>query len=989
VGGALGGLPRPEVPPGPQRDLVDALHALHHEAGWPSLRVLAREAGCSHTTVSAVFSSPRLPTWGVLELVVEAMRGNVAEFHRLWLAASSAPVGGPPPAPRIAGRRAELAVVRRHLEDGAGLLLVTGEAGIGKTRLVDTAADSVPGTFVARGACLPLSAQVPLMPISEVLRAVHDVDQGQWLKEALAECAPYVVASLRRLLPELDQATDGPAVPDDDWWRQRMLAAVAAVLFALADLRPLAVVVEDLHWADSATLDVLEYLLARTTRVPLVATFRSEDPSVPDDRAEWLARAQRLRTVSTLELSVLTREESAELVDLLGSSLAPDHLDRIHRRSAGLPLFTEQLASHPTGEEGLPRALADVLDRRLADIEADEEWTVVRALGVADRPLADTQLRAVTGLATAALTAALRDLRARRLVAAAGEGHEVHLQHPLLAEAVRRRLIPGEAGAEHRRLAAVLADASDPAAAEVAEHWRGAEEPHEELRWRIRAAREAGARFAAAQEAEQWRRALEVWPEADAGADDVAPAGMRRVDACLAAMDALMGIDWPAASAMAGEALRSLTDPDGADAAEVYRRTADVRGTLGDPEGGLELLDRALRIFGTEPSVGHVNALVSRDLLLCGLDRYAEALAANAAAAAMSAALGDEPHLRRSVLAMQAGHEFESGAVEEALERIQAAYRVETDGPDPRGDIHLANIHTHLLMTACRGGAEEVVVAARPGLEAAAAWGLDDFGTRVLLGNVAAVLRQAGRVDEAAELIDPVTEGPPAPHQWPTYIERGVLDLLRGRGPEATRLLDALAETYVIDLANRVSCAQEAPTADLWCGRPTVAYERLFGVLRDVVAVRDEGVDVAGLLALAARAAADVAEASTGPAPRRRLLGELEGLLARAAGDPFSVPHVNGARRALGASWAAELGRLAGAPSLERWATAAAEWDHIGRPHDAAYCRWRGAQVALAAGQAAVAEKLLRRAGREARQHVPLLEAIATTAAATRVGAAR
>jgi len=79
----MAALPRPHVPPGPQRELVDALHELHHRSGWPSLRVLAREAGCSHTTVSSVFSSARLPSWGVLELLVEAMGGNVEEFRRL------------------------------------------------------------------------------------------------------------------------------------------------------------------------------------------------------------------------------------------------------------------------------------------------------------------------------------------------------------------------------------------------------------------------------------------------------------------------------------------------------------------------------------------------------------------------------------------------------------------------------------------------------------------------------------------------------------------------------------------------------------------------------------------------------------------------------------------------------------------------------------------------------------------------------------------
>ena len=136
----MGALPRPDLPPGPQRDLNDALHELHHRAGWPSLRTMASHAGCSHTTVSGVFSAPRIPSWGILELLVEAMNGDVEQFHHLWLDSAS-PAEAPSRAGAgIAGRRTELAAVRRHLEAGSGLLLVTGEAGIGKTKLVTTAA---------------------------------------------------------------------------------------------------------------------------------------------------------------------------------------------------------------------------------------------------------------------------------------------------------------------------------------------------------------------------------------------------------------------------------------------------------------------------------------------------------------------------------------------------------------------------------------------------------------------------------------------------------------------------------------------------------------------------------------------------------------------------------------------------------------------------------------------------------------------------------
>ena len=177
----MGALPRPDLEPGPQRDLNDALHALHHRAGWPSLRNLGRDAGCSHTTVSHVFSSPKPSRWGVIELLVEAMGGDAAEFHDLWLSASSpesAHCGCRPYA--IAGRKTELATVRRHLETGAGLLLVTGEAGIGKTKLVSTAVALVaPDVFVATGSCLPLSSEAPLMPVADALRSVYESDGAQ------------------------------------------------------------------------------------------------------------------------------------------------------------------------------------------------------------------------------------------------------------------------------------------------------------------------------------------------------------------------------------------------------------------------------------------------------------------------------------------------------------------------------------------------------------------------------------------------------------------------------------------------------------------------------------------------------------------------------------------------------------------------------------------------------------------------------------------
>ncbi|MEU8610905.1 XRE family transcriptional regulator, partial [Actinoplanes sp. NPDC048791] len=153
----MGALPRPDVPPGPLRVLFDRLHELHHQAGWPSLRTMAREVGCSHATVAVVFAGPRAPRWGLLELVVEALGGDVEVFRNLWLDATSEtadPAAGAPPGrtvltrtePRelpadvsgFTGRRDALTELDRLLDrsgDGVRIVSLSGTAGVGKTAL--------------------------------------------------------------------------------------------------------------------------------------------------------------------------------------------------------------------------------------------------------------------------------------------------------------------------------------------------------------------------------------------------------------------------------------------------------------------------------------------------------------------------------------------------------------------------------------------------------------------------------------------------------------------------------------------------------------------------------------------------------------------------------------------------------------------------------------------------------------------------------------
>ena len=708
-----------------------------------------------------------------------------------------------------------------------------------------------------------------------------------------------------------------------------------------------------------------------------MGSWRLDDPATAAHNAEWCARVRRLPTCATLELHPLSREETAEQVALLvAGSTDSDLVERIHRRSQGQPLFTEQLAAQPDGAP-MPELLADLLDRRLADV-GGLAWATARALGVADRPLDEALLERATGLEAAELTAALHELMDQRLLRA-GNHRPLELRHPLLAEAIRRRLLVGELADEHRRLAQALALGPDPSPAEIAEHWQMAGDPGAELTWRVAAARAAAERFAVAQAADEWRRALALWPD---GLKAAGNPPMPKQDVYIAAMDSLCFLDVTAGWEVAEAALRDLPDRTDPTAAETYRQAGFIRLWLGDAEGALALIDRAVAIHRDRPpSTGYVSALQSRDQVLDALGRMDEAGESAALARELAPGLST-PATYRHLLIRQAIHELDLDHADRSLALLEQAAGMDVEQPDPGGDIHLAITLTDLLRTMGRP-VEEIVEAGQRGLDSAARWGLE---TRLLLitrANMAAALRLAGQVERAAALIDPLTsDAPPTSETGSMHFERVCLDAVRGRCTEAMDRFALVRDFPDGLISNRVESAQYFGEALLWCGRPGDAYELVVEVLHQALPT-DASWGAAAPLVVAARASADLAE-GLGDDSRVARADQLRRLRSRAHRDPFADRPGNAAGAAEAAGWAAELGRLTRTATVEHWTGAARSWDDIGRPHDAAYCRWRGAQVALASGQGTLAARLLRRAATDARENVPLTAAIAETAGLTR-----
>ena len=555
-------------------------------------------------------------------------------------------------------------------------------------------------------------------------------------------------------------------------------------------------------------------------------------------------------------------------------------------------------------------------------------------------------------------------------------GHDVQLRHPLLADAIRLRLLPTETAAEHRRLAAALAADADPSPAEVAAHWQGAEDTEQELGWRIAAARQAASQFAQREEARQWRRVLEIWPpnSTDAGSPPIT-----RLQVYAAAIDALILHDVQGAHELVGEGLDAVDDPESLDAAALYERAAAVLSWMEDSVAARDLVDRALLIHRRHPpSVDHVRALNRLDGILFRLGRFADASAANAEAIRVCTGL-DAPRELRGLLMGQGLHQFDAGDLDGALATLARAHSMTLPEPDPLGDIDLAVGHTAILLVAGRS-ADMIADAGRPGLDAADAWGIDNAGVAYTQANVALGLRLAGRVADAAAIIDPVTDDAPTQDRSAVHYVRAILDALRGRCDDARARYEELDRFPIAILGNRPEMVENQATAELWCGRAEAALTRLKAVIDEA---RDTDVAgfLGGVLALAARAAADVADAAREDSSARQdRVEDLETMHASCRIDPFAPAGELAARTGLQRTWHAELARLSGKQTVDMWVAAASEWDKVTRPHDSAYCRWRAAGVALATGQATLAQRLLNRASRDAREHVPLLAAIRRTA---------
>ncbi|WP_370415026.1 AAA family ATPase [Streptomyces fradiae] len=438
--------------------------------------------------------------------------------------------------PVFVGRAGELTALTEALSRAAAgepqALLLGGEAGVGKTRLVEefTARARAAGAVVALGGCVEIGADgLPFAPFSTALRALR-----RELPEEFAAAAAGQEGELARLLPELGDPTGHEPAAEEA--TARLFELTVRLLEGLAADRTVALVLEDLHWADTSTRHLLAYLFRTLAhgRITVVATYRADDIHRRHPLRPLLAELDRLRSVRRIELARFTRAEvHRQLTGILAAEPDPALLDQVFERSDGNAFFVEELvASHESGCAAT--ALSDSLrDLLLVRVEALPEAAqrVVRIAAEGGSTVEFDLLAAVSGLPEDTLIEALRLAVGANILLAAPEGDGYRFRHSLVREAVSDDLLPGERSRLHRRYAEALE--ADPAlvraderATRLATYWYHARDAARALPAVLRASVEARKRYAYAEQLRLLERAMELWDEVP----DAVRAALRPLD---------------------------------------------------------------------------------------------------------------------------------------------------------------------------------------------------------------------------------------------------------------------------------------------------------------------------------------------------------------------------------------------------------------------------------------------------------------------------
>ena len=683
----------------------------------------------------------------------------------------------------LVGRDAELGdlVARLGIRASRGdagqshAVLLAGDAGVGKTRLLtelrDVAVDE--GWLVLAGHCLDLAdGSLPYLPFSEIL--------GRVLTNR-PEVAASVIdrhPTLARLQPGRRLRAADDRDEDQSLDRDNIFTAVHDLCETLAEGGPLLVVVEDTHWADQSTRDMLSFLFARGFAGPvsLVVSYRSDDLHRRHPLRSQVAEWARLRGVDRVQVEPLSDPDVRRLIQSMHaqSPVTEATIAEIVDRADGNAFFVEELvgATWATGGQ-IPAELADVLLVRLDRLDA-RTLEVVRVASVAGRHVSHELLAAVTGLDHPELEGALRTaVESNVLVQARGSSYA--FRHALLGEAVYDDLLPGERARLHTAfMTALQSGRVAGTAAELALH-----------------ARRAGDRLmAAVASIEAGNQAFAV-----GGPDEAAMQFLEALELLAAVPEVPVDIDVHALVRRCGEAFVA--------SGRVSKAVKVLRHHLASMPADTSPVDR-----------GQVLTSIAAALLLTDTTEDPEALAAEAVELLADASprllaralgvhaqclgRGNEERARAVAmegLALAERHSLTGIAVEISttlisleetpdLDRLRTAWlgaaeRARAEGhiePELRARYYLGRFqHDRGDFASALDAYDDVI---RRGEEVGLRWAPFPAEARWMK---ASVLADLGRLDEAYATLDVSGLKPPLVYEWLYFAHQLYVDVLRGR----------------------------------------------------------------------------------------------------------------------------------------------------------------------------------------------------------------
>lgn len=878
-------------------------------------------------------------------------------------------VDGRVSSPVFVGRRAELAALEAALvrarAESPSTVLLGGEAGGGKSRLVREFADRADARVVV-GRCLELGVEgLPFAPFTGVLRELVQ----EFGADDLGALLPGGPGELARLLPEF-----GTPPPEAEGAKARLFEHVLMLLERVAEYRPLAVVIEDAHWSDRSTRDLLTFLVRNlvSARVALIVSYRSDELHRTHPLRPLLGELDRLEGVSWLELPRLARREVSEQATAIrGSAPEPAALEDVFARSSGNPLFVEAMLGHEDqAGEPLSEPLRHFL---LAGVERlpEETQSILRVAVGGGTRVGHRLLAAVSELDDAELTAALRPAVDAHVLVVDGDGYA--FRHALIAEALRDELLPGERTRLHARFAEELE--RDPfllprgrGAVELAHQWYAARDNGRALRAAWAAAGEARAVAAYTEQLRMLERVLELWERVPDGAQRVGTDHVGVLELGVRAANASGELE--RGVALASEALREIDiDQEPVRAALLLERRARLHTAI---RGDVWMGDlwEALRLVPAEPPSKErawILASIGQTLLLRGGTDDVEPRGLVGEAHALARAVGDqytETHALISLGIVYGGGRDWEAALATFTEGEELAQRIGEPALAMRALVDEAYVLGR------SGDYERAAEVARRGLGQARAYGLVRTEGASLTLNLSGPLIVLGRWDEATEVLDHAVEtDPPLLQRVELQSFQGQIGLHRGDLSSAETAVEgahaAFGRGYVCTVHEQEHPLELEIEVMRARGRPEGALDVLARALTtNWGSVSQE--DSWQLLVAGAGACADVVMADSSGSSRQRAGDTLAELRSRVDSlDPQLPPD-----RAYAATFTAEVTRaqVAGSPPkvasedvLAAWDAAVAAWDETQQIYRRAQALLGAAEAAAAAGDREGAAQRLRR----------------------------